>query len=207
MNSYQKLTNFNGIRFPKGMPADTVLRYIISPPPPQHFLPCKRNGINIPPKISFGMQKRIREACLMADIDPSSIGLSKEESPLDLYKSLPETVFLPVGKGHELEKFKRQQKIAQNMEKMDQRIAEWKAVIPNSIIVSREKRRKNKSLNLIYLFEIYFIGFLISKSANCSIASCGEIILIIFPLSETFKDQVFGSVKDKFPVPCKYFGC
>lgn len=140
----EKLLKFNGIRFPKGMPADTVLRYIVAPPPSQHFLPSihSKTGKRKPPRIPYGMQQKIRNACLMADIDPSSIGLPPLESPLETYNNLPETAFVPLGKGYELQKFKRQLKIQENLDKMDTRIAEWKAVI--IIIINKPGEEESK---------------------------------------------------------------
>ena len=128
----EKLLRFDGMRLPKGMPSDAILKYIISPSPASHFLPSihSKSGKRQPPKISFGIQKKIRDACLYADIDPTTVGLAVE-SPLEIYNTLSESDFVPPGRGRELARLNKQLKIQEKMSKMDDKIAEWKAVIFN----------------------------------------------------------------------------
>lgn len=85
----EKLVGFDGIRFPKGMPSDAILRYIAFPPPPSSFLPpaSGKGG----PKIPLRVQAKIRLACQMADLDPvKTVGLPPELSREELKSMLPE---------------------------------------------------------------------------------------------------------------------
>ena len=159
------------MRFTKGMPSDTILRYIVAPPPAKDFLPRTINGKSISPKISYGMQKRIRDVCIMADVDPISIGLPPAQTPIEIYNSLPESVFVPVGKGHEKARYERQKKIAERLATMDKRITDWKMVI-FYFYVFRKRRERKKHLNPNYHFDVFVVfeskGFSYSKSGNFS---------------------------------------
>ncbi|KAI8928624.1 hypothetical protein BC831DRAFT_548177 [Entophlyctis helioformis] len=118
------------VRLPKVMPSNWVLKQIAFPPPKSHFEPsCDAKGRRLPPRISPADQDRIRLACRIAGIDAEAVvGL-----PPVAAARLSQKQLIPTSK-RALEKFLRQQKIADNMAKMPERIAAWK-----------EERRKAKA--------------------------------------------------------------
>jgi hypothetical protein len=113
------------VRFAKQMTNNTVLKMISFPPPKEYFLPfVTTDGKILPPRVSYQFQWRIRRACEAAKIDAEKVvGLP----PLPKESLFPKQL-LQKGSQRPIEKAKRQQKVQENMEKMEQRIAQYKEV-------------------------------------------------------------------------------
>ncbi|KAJ3217159.1 hypothetical protein HDU67_008379 [Dinochytrium kinnereticum] len=110
---------------PKRMPTDWVLKQIAFPPPPSSFAPFRTlDGEMRSPRISQRNQARIRKACLLAGLDPVKVvGLP----PADIAAEAKKSVYkMPKGSKKEMQKFEREKKIAENMSRMDDKIAAWK---------------------------------------------------------------------------------
>ncbi|KAJ3286635.1 hypothetical protein HK104_008930 [Borealophlyctis nickersoniae] len=111
----------SGVKFPKRMPTNWVLKQISFPPPKSWFEPSVTlDGRTRPPKISGGNQHRIREACLMAGLPPEeTVGLP----PFQFEEKIDP---VPRGSHRVVEKYEREKKIAENMATMPERIAAWR---------------------------------------------------------------------------------
>ncbi|KAI8813904.1 hypothetical protein BJ742DRAFT_787847 [Cladochytrium replicatum] len=134
------------------MPTNWVMKQIGLPPPKADFRPqpsfLHMNKLQ-PPRISLRKQARIRRTCIVAGVDPASIGLpSVEETnaftsalrtqPHSGYKTpadVPEVQLkelkdslqqkLPKGRKVQFDLFKREKKIHKNMSAMPETIARW----------------------------------------------------------------------------------
>ncbi|KAJ3254552.1 hypothetical protein HK103_007106 [Boothiomyces macroporosus] len=108
------------MRFGKNMANNWILKTITFPPPKEYFLPFKTaEGRILPPRISLKKQQEIRNTCLFAGIDPSSVGLPpfvEEKEPKLILK----------GNKRPVEKKNREEKIIENMKAMPKRIEQYR---------------------------------------------------------------------------------
>ncbi|KAJ1961712.1 hypothetical protein GGI12_003095 [Dipsacomyces acuminosporus] len=92
------------------------------------------NGFWRSPRFSLRRQAEIRKACLMNDIDPTSIGFP-EPQPKKPVRSKPP-------KGHKQQRLyaEKKAKIQKNMEEMPSKIRKWKEDL------AKEKEKNKSSL-------------------------------------------------------------
>ncbi|KAI8813006.1 hypothetical protein BJ742DRAFT_673099 [Cladochytrium replicatum] len=113
-----------GIRFGKQMPTNWVMKQIAFPPPRADFRPqpsfLHMNKLQ-PPRISFRNQARIRRTCMVAGVDPASIGLPSVEETnafIVALQSQPHS-------GYPTPEDVPEKKIHKNMSAMPETIARW----------------------------------------------------------------------------------
>jgi hypothetical protein len=93
----QKLFGFNGVKFPRRMPPDYILRHLANPPTKKQLR-----------RMRPGLVQELRNTCHMLGLDPvEHLNLKPEPSAADLVQQLPDSFFLPKGYDREVRSLER----------------------------------------------------------------------------------------------------
>jgi hypothetical protein len=93
----QKLFGFNGLKFPRRMPPDSVLRHLAKPPTRAQLR-----------RMNPGLIQELQKTCRMMGLDPAvHLKLKKEPTAAELVQQLPESFFRHKGYDREIKSLER----------------------------------------------------------------------------------------------------